>query len=184
MSGILIAGIGNLFLGDDAFGVEVVKRMLDCPLPDGVRVQDFGICGIDLTYALLDDIDLAILVDATQRGGAPGSLYVLDASSSLEPEGAAAQTSSSSALASPFLSPHEMQPDKVLHSVGLLGGTCKRVLLVGCEPQSFGTEDDQEGRIGLSAAVAASVGQAIKLIGSLIAEALKQQAEQSAATKS
>ena len=175
MSRILVAGIGNLFLGDDAFGIEVVQRMRGRSERRDVRIQDFGICGIDLTYALLEDIALAILVDATRRGGAPGSLYLLDASSSLQADEAPASGRSESP--SLLLSPHEMQPDKVLQTVGMLGGTCRRVLLVGCEPESFGTEFEQEGRIGLSATVAASVEQAITLIESLLDAAAKDQTE-------
>jgi hydrogenase maturation protease len=72
---ILIAGIGNIFFGDDAFGVEVAHRLVGRPQPEGVRVADFGIRGFDLAYALLEDYDLAILVDATPRGGPPGTLY-------------------------------------------------------------------------------------------------------------
>ena len=75
---ILIAGIGNIFLGDDAFGVEVARRLVRRRLPDGVRVVDFGIRGLDLTYALLDGYEAVILVDAAPRGGPPGTLYVLE----------------------------------------------------------------------------------------------------------
>jgi hydrogenase maturation protease len=75
---ILVAGVGNIFLGDDAFGVEVVRRLAERPLPEGVRVIDFGIRGFDLTYALLDGYETAILVDATQRGGQPGTPTIFD----------------------------------------------------------------------------------------------------------
>src|SRR3954447_4848965 len=75
---ILIAGVGNIFLGDDAFGVEVARQLAQRPQPEGVRVADFGIRGFDLAYALMDDLDLAILVDAIPRGGAPGTLYVIE----------------------------------------------------------------------------------------------------------
>ena len=75
---VLVAGVGNIFLGDDAFGVEVVRELARRPLPDGVRVVDFGIRGLDLTYALLDGYEAVILVDATPRGGPPGTLYVLE----------------------------------------------------------------------------------------------------------
>src|SRR5947209_3209759 len=72
------AGVGNIFLGDDAFGVEVAQRLARRPLPAGVRVVDFGIRGLDLTYALLDPYDAVVLVDAAPRGNAPGTLYVLE----------------------------------------------------------------------------------------------------------
>ena len=77
---ILIACVGNIFLGDDAFGVEVAQRLMRGGLPDSVRVVDFGIRGLDLTYALLDGYETVILVDATPRGGPPGTLYVLELS--------------------------------------------------------------------------------------------------------
>src|ERR1700734_1751902 len=85
---ILIAGIGNIFLGDDAFGSEVARRLAARPMPDGVKVVDFGIRGFDLTYALLDGSDATILVDATPRGGPPGTLYVIepDPGEAREPE--------------------------------------------------------------------------------------------------
>lgn len=164
MTRILIAGVGNLFLGDDAFGIEVIRRLRGQPQRDGVRVEDFGIRGIDLTYALLDGVDLAILVDATRRGAAPGSLYLLE-------PGQAAQLPPDAQQQAALFSPHEMQPDKVLRAVGLLGGQCTRVLVLGCEPESLGTEDGQEGRIGLSGVVAAAVGPAIVMIESLLDEA-------------
>jgi hydrogenase maturation protease len=75
---VLVACIGNIFLGDDAFGVEVAQRLAGRGLPEGVRVVDFGIRGLDLTFALLDDYEAVILVDATPRGGDPGTLYVLE----------------------------------------------------------------------------------------------------------
>src|SRR3954452_5244184 len=75
---VLVAGLGNIFLGDDAFGVEVVQRLARRPQPDGVRLVDFGIRGLDLTYALLDSCDAVVLVDATPRGGLPGTLYVIE----------------------------------------------------------------------------------------------------------
>src|SRR5439155_26353965 len=84
-SRILVAGIGNIFLGDDAFGVEVVQRLAQRPQPEGVRVVDFGIRGLDLVYALLDGCEAMILVDATPRGGQAGTLYVIEP----ESEGAA-----------------------------------------------------------------------------------------------
>src|SRR5947209_6163179 len=75
---LLVAGVGNIFLGDDAFGVEVVQRLLRRPQPDGVRVVDFGIRGLDLSYALLDGYEAVILVDAAPRGAPAGTLHVLE----------------------------------------------------------------------------------------------------------
>lgn len=154
---VLIAGVGNIFMGDDAFGVEVVKRLLDRELPDGVRVADFGIRGFDLAYALMDDHDVTILVDATPRGDAPGTIYTiepdLDEIDSLSDEEMAVET-------------HGMNPMKVLAMVKSMGAAPKRILLVGCEPATFGPE---EGLMGLSEPVEAAVDQAIIAIESLVA---------------
>jgi hydrogenase maturation protease len=157
VNSILVAGIGNIFHGDDAFGVEVVRRLAARALPEGVRLVDFGIRGVDLTYALLDGCETAVLVDAAQRGETPGTVSIV------EPE-------SSDEAASPedlMLSPHELDPAKVLRLVSALGGRCRRVLLVACEPQTLGGED---GAMGLSEPVAHAVGVAVEAIESLINE--------------
>ena len=133
---ILIACIGNIFLGDDAFGVEVARRLMPAaPLPDGVRVVDFGIRGLDLTYALLDGCDIAILVDASPRGHAPGTLYVI------EPDPPTSRTPSDSspertrAAGVPLVwTPTEWTPSKFLMSVADDGRPIFSVLVVGCEP--------------------------------------------------
>lgn len=151
---LLIAGIGNIFLGDDAFGVEVVQRLAQRALPEGVNVKDFGIRSYDLAYALMDDWDLAILVDALPRGGEPGTLYTL------QPEIAG----SSEMQATPDA--HSMNPVAVLQLVTAMGGTPSRLLVVGCEPASV--EPDAEGKIGLSEAVLAAVPEAVKVIEELI----------------
>src|SRR5262249_22472667 len=101
---VLIAGIGNIFLGDDAFGSEVARRMGKHPLPDGVRMVDFGIRGLDLAYALLEDLDATILVDAVPRGGPSGTLYVI------EPDPAAGEL----AAEDPVIEAHAMDPVRVL----------------------------------------------------------------------
>src|SRR4051794_37928486 len=105
---ILIAGIGNIFLGDDAFGVEVATRLAGRSRPEGVRVVDFGIRGFDLSFAMLDDDDVIILADAAPRGGAPGTLYVIepDPAESREPE-----------PGEMLIDPHAMDPAKVLRLV-------------------------------------------------------------------
>src|SRR5262249_6859554 len=102
---ILVAGVGNIFLGDDAFGVEVIERLAQRNLSPEVRVVDFGIRGLDLTYALLDGYDVAILVDASPRGGSPGTLYVL------EP---ALEESPKAGDAGALVEPHHMDPVKVM----------------------------------------------------------------------
>jgi hydrogenase maturation protease len=152
---VLVAGIGNIFLGDDAFGSEVARRMADRPLPDGVRVVDFGIRGLDLAFALMDEPAATILVDATQRGGAPGTLYLI------EPDAGAA-------TAPERPDGHGMDPARVLRLVSELGGRAGRVVVVGCEPATV--EESPDGAIGLSAPVEAAVEAAIEMIRSLAAE--------------
>jgi len=162
MPRILVAGIGNIFLGDDAFGVDTVQRLLRRPLPDYVRVVDYGIRGLDLAYALLDDYDMAILVDAVQRGESPGTLYVL------EPNLSEAADASQPVL----MDAHGMNPMQVLAMVRAMGGRPRRVLVVGCEPATLG--DELEGAMGLSDPVASAVDRAIGIVESLIAKAAQE----------
>jgi hydrogenase maturation protease len=154
---ILIAGIGNIFLGDDAFGVEVARQLARVSLGEGVRVVDFGIRGIDLTYALLDGCDVAILVDAVSRGAKPGTLYLIEPD--VEPE---AQRQQMSAFEG-----HDLDPAKVLKVVRQSGGTV-RVLLVGCEPTPFDPEQDVQ--MELSPPVRAAVDRAVERIESLVTQ--------------
>lgn len=157
---ILIAGIGNIFLGDDAFGVEVVRHLSQRPMPEGVRVRDFGIRGLDLTYALMEDYDAIILVDAAPHGENPGTLYVIEPH--ITDDGSESESD-------PLIETHGMNPMKVLRMVKAMGGTPKRLLLVGCEPATLGPE---EGQMGLSEPVQAAVGEAIVLVESLIHQLL------------
>jgi hydrogenase maturation protease len=153
---ILIAGIGNIFLGDDAFGVEVIRRLGNRKLPDRVKAIDFGIRGFDLAYALLDGADVTILVDACPRGGTPGSVYVIEPDlSSLD--GPEARQSSIDA--------HSMNPLNVIRMAKSMGGELKRILLVGCEPATLGPE---EGHMGLSRPVAAAVEETVGVVESLV----------------
>ncbi|HZT87769.1 MAG TPA: hydrogenase maturation protease [Stellaceae bacterium] len=156
MSHILIAGIGNVFKGDDGFGVAVAAALAPRPLPPEVRLVDFGIRGLDLVYALLDDCSAAILIDAVARGEPPGTLSII------EPEPGAAEE------AEALLAPHAMDPQRVLRLAALLGGGCRQVMLVGCEPLSFG--DPEFGAEGLSAPVAAAVPRAADLVEGLVRE--------------
>jgi hydrogenase maturation protease len=142
----LIAGIGNIFLGDDAFGVEVAKRLAVRSLPPGVRVVDFGIRGIDLAYTLLEDYDRVILVDAVQRGGRAGTVYVIEPR--LEDAGA--------------LQTHEMAPHQALAAARAMGASLTNVMIVACEPESFGS--DESPQMGLSPVVEAAVDEAVALI--------------------
>ncbi|WP_236792776.1 hydrogenase maturation protease [Amycolatopsis sp. GM8] len=147
MNGVLVAGIGNIFLGDDGFGVEVARQLADAGLPPSVRVADYGISGLHLAYELLDGYDTAILVDAAPRGGEPGTVYVIEPGDDA-PDGP--------------LDAHGMQPDVVLGLLRRLGGDTRRVLVVGCEPA------DVAERIGLSPRVAAAVPRAVELITELV----------------
>jgi hydrogenase maturation protease len=148
---ILVGGIGNIFFGDDGFGVEVVRQLAERRLPEGVRVVDFGIRGLDLAYAL-PDYDAAILVDVTARGGRPGTLYVIEPS----------------VHGSDAIDPHGMTPDRVLRWIDP-GRAPKFLRLVGCEPATFGAEGI--GAEGLSEPVRAAVHDAVVIVDQLIAEA-------------
>ena len=160
---ILIAGVGNIFLGDDGFGVEVARRLAARELPRGVRVVDFGIRGLDLAYTLLDGAhDVTILVDATPRGGAPGTVYLIEP----DPSGEADYAGQA-----PVLEAHGMEPMKVLRMVRWMGSEPKRMFVVGCEPLTLGPE---EGAMGLSAPVEAAVDEAVKLIESLVAKVVAE----------
>lgn len=151
---VLVAGIGNIFLGDDAFGVEVIKRLRDRVLPDGVTVADFGIRSYDLAYALMQDWDLVILVDAVPRGGDPGTLYTVEPKLSEEDDAIT-------------MDAHSMNPVSVLRLVQALGGQTARTLVVGCEPATV--EPDSEGNFGLSPPVGAVVDEAVSMVEELIA---------------
>lgn len=161
MSRILIAGIGNIFLGDDAFGVEVVRRLAQRCLPEGVEVRDFGVRGLDLAYALLDGWGAVILVDAVPRGGPPGTLYVI------EPELDESQPRPL-ADSGPMvfeLQPHQLDPARVLQMVQAMGGRVGCLRLVGCEPAPL---DSYDVLSGLSAAVSAAIDPAVLLVESLV----------------
>src|SRR5262249_34474398 len=154
---ILIAGIGNIFLGDDAFGSEVARRLESHSFPENVHVIDFGIRGFDLTYALVEGYDAAILVDATRRGGAPGTLYVIEP----DPE-----ETGGTVPPNLLIEPHGMDPVKVLRLAATLGQPPRRMLIVGCEPETFGTEE--EPATALSAVVERAVDDAIMLVDVLV----------------
>ena len=151
---ILVACIGNIFQGDDAFGCEVAKLLAGRFDRDAVRVVDFGIRGLDLTYALLDGPELTILVDVVSRGGAAGTLYTIEPD--LEKLGDSAW---------PMTDAHTMDPLSVLQTVKAMGGTLGRILLVGCEPEDLG---EAEGLMGLTPAVSAAVKQAAVIVESLV----------------
>jgi hydrogenase maturation protease len=150
---VLVAGVGNIFLGDDGFGVEVARRLQSAALPDDVKVADFGIRGVHLAYELLDGYELVILVDATPRGEQPGTLYVI------EPEPDEPDPDEV-----PALDAHGMDPAAVLNLLGVLGGHVDRLLVVGCEPAVA-----DEG-MTLSPPVEAAIDPAVTLVQDLINE--------------
>ncbi|GAA1084262.1 MULTISPECIES: hydrogenase maturation protease [Kitasatospora] len=149
---VLVAGVGNVFLGDDGFGVEAVRRLTGRRLPEGVEAADIGVRGVHLAYQLLDGYDTLVLVDATERGGTPGTVYLLEAPApgAVEPQ-------------APALDGHRMGPDAVLSLLATLaagtgGSPPRQVFVVGCEPETV-----EEG-MGLSAPVAAAVDEAVDVI--------------------
>jgi hydrogenase maturation protease len=151
---ILVAGIGNIFLGDDAFGVEVVSELLCRPVPDGVRVSDFGIRSYDLAYAMMDGYRATVLVDAVPRGEAPGTLYLI------EPDVEEISGCQN-------VDAHSMNPVSVLQLVRALGGQTGKLYLVGCEPEILESE-----QIALSPRVRAAVPRAVVMIETLIGRLL------------
>jgi hydrogenase maturation protease len=155
MSGtVLVAGMGNIFLGDDAFGVEVARSLAQRPLPAGVRVADFGIRGFDLAYAFMDGYETVILVDATQRGGAPGTIYVI------EPDREDPELEPSAEIEA-----HAMNSAAVFRLVKSMGGQLPRTIVVGCEPESLGGED---GAMGLTDPVQAAIMPAVLCIEEIL----------------
>ena len=157
---ILVAGIGNIFLGDDGFGVEVVRRLASRRYAENVRVADYGIRGFDLAFALLDDPAATILIDAMPRGGQPGTVYVL--APDLEDSASTAQPDH---IDGSFQG-HAMTPNSVFALVRTLGGTPRNVTIVGCEPLTFGPEN--EGSMELSEPVANAIPEAVTVVERLL----------------
>jgi hydrogenase maturation protease len=163
---ILIACIGNIFLGDDGFGVEVAQRLLarqTRQYPEGVQVIDFGIRGMELAYTLLEDYDTLVLVDAVPRGGSPGTVYLI------EPDLSGLSFQQGVDAGRVALDSHSMDPVKVLAFAHTLGARSMRTLLVGCEPAATSaSEGYEEMQMGLSEPVQAAVDEAIKMIDALV----------------
>ena len=160
MKRILVAGIGNIFFGDDAFGCEVANQLAHRPLPEGVRVTDFGIRSYDLAYAIMDGYDATILVDATPHGAEPGTLCLIEPDLKKLDE-----------LPEESVNAHGMNPVGVLQLVRSLGGTPRWLRVVGCEPALLELED---GAMGLSEKVKSAVAPAIEMIEGLICEILHE----------
>lgn len=158
MSGrILVAGIGNIFLGDDGFGCEVVRRLAEHELPENVEVRDFGIRGMDLAYALMDPYEVVVFVDAVPRGEEPGTVYLIEAE--VPDEGEVA------------LDTHGMDPVSVIRLARVLGAEVPRTLVVGCEPKLvLSGEDYDDMLMELSEPVQRAVGEAVKLVESVVEE--------------
>lgn len=163
---ILIACIGNIFLGDDAFGVEVAQRLARRTLPAGVQAADYGIRSFDLAMALLGGYDHVIMVDAAPRGGSAGTLYVI--------EPTLPQITEGTILPEPVaIETHGMGPERVLKLAAALGGKLPHVLIVGCEPSACVTEES-DMMAGLSPPVQAAIDEAIVLIESLVQRLLTE----------
>jgi hydrogenase maturation protease len=145
---VLVAGVGNIFMTDDAFGVEVVQRLLRTEMPAGVLVKDFGIGGIHLAYELLNGYDALVLVDAVPRNEPPGTLFVIEVDE-LADAGVA-------------MDAHDLDPLKVLILLDELDGHIDRVMVVGCQPASI---DDG---MGLTDPVAAVVDDAVRLVREVV----------------
>jgi hydrogenase maturation protease len=158
---VLVAGIGNIFMADDAFGVEVARRLAGRELPPGVEVGDFGIRGMDLMYALGEGYDAAVFVDAVPRGEPPGTLSVI------EPElenGDGPVT----------LDAHGMDPVKVLALARQVGSVPERILVVGCEPAVRMTGEEEEVVGELSEPVRAAIDDAVELVESVVGELFEE----------
>jgi hydrogenase maturation protease len=152
----LIAGVGNVFLGDDAFGVEVARLLAQRPLPDGVEVADFGIRGVHLVYELLNGCDLFVLVDAARRGYEPGTVTVLE----VDP----AQVVPSV----PVMDAHDLTPDAIFAMLAAMGGHPGRSLVVACEPADLGAG------MGLSDRVRAALPHAVSAVEEIVGQRQKE----------
>jgi hydrogenase maturation protease len=154
---ILVAGVGNIFLGDDAFGVEMVQRLRAVALPPEVTLADFGIRSFDLAYAMADGYDVIILLDATSRGDSPGTVSLI------EPE-----VEGFGGIGQP-LDAHSTNPERALQIASSLGGQLGHLYVIGCEPGVLETED---GQLGLSEQVEAAIPNAIQMLLTLLHELL------------
>jgi hydrogenase maturation protease len=161
-SRVLVAGIGNVFLSDDAFGVEVARLLSGRALPEGVGVEDYGIRGIHLAYDLLEGYGALVVIDAVPMGEPPGTLALIEPEPAVGPA-----TLRSSHFDGDGVSPldaHTMSPDIVLATLARLGGSVERIVIVGCQPGHLG-----EG-MGLSPAVREAVPAAVRLCLEVVAD--------------
>ena len=166
---VLVAGIGNIFMADDGFGVAVAKALGDRDLPPGVDVVDFGIRGMDLVFAMGEGYDVAVFVDAVPRGDEPGSLFVIEPQ--IQPDGEPV-----------MLDAHGMDPVKVLQLAGQLGPVPDRILVVGCEPQVRMSGDEEELVGDLSEPVRAAILPAADLVENLLGDLVAEDDSQNGGT--
>lgn len=162
---ILVAGIGNVFHGDDAFGVEVAKALMQQDWPEAVQIGEFGTRSYDLAYAMMDDYEAVVLVDAVGRDASPGTLFLIDPDLSALDE-----------LDGEIVNAHSMNPVRVLHLVQRLGGDLDEMslYLVGCQPAVLESEN---GQLGLSPPVKAAVPTAVDRVRSLVQDLLRKDRE-------
>lgn len=152
---VLVAGIGNIFQTDDAFGVEVAQQLATRTLPPGARVEDFGIRGVHLAYELLEGYDGLVIVDAVPMGEPPGTLALIEPDLDVAGSGTGETT---------VVDAHTMSPDVVLATLTRLGGSVAEIFIVGCQPANL------QGGMGLTPAVAAAVGGATQMCCRLVSE--------------
>ncbi len=159
---MLIAGVGNIFLGDDGFGPEVARRLAAAGLPHWVRVADYGTSGMHLAYDIAEGYQTTVLIDAAPRGGEPGTVTVIEVDRERQQDPG---TAGGTVAGGQLFDAHGMQPDVVLGVLDMLGAAAGRVLVVGCEPASvdYGME--------LSEPVARAVDEAVRVITELVADA-------------
>jgi hydrogenase maturation protease len=153
---ILVAGVGNAWLQDDAFGGECARRLEERGVPSGVTVMEFGTGGLDLAYEVMRGYDALVLLDASRQGGQPGTLYVIEPALS-DFEGGIEDGDA--------INPHGMDPATMLRFVNTIGGFSGKVVVIGCEPG----EVDEVG-LGLTPPVAAAVERAVELVGKTLEE--------------
>jgi hydrogenase maturation protease len=156
---ILVACVGNIFLGDDGFGVEVARSLAHRTLSSNVFVKDYGIRGFDLAYALLEPWTAIILIDALPRNDAPGTLYIV------EPDLSHMGNPTAPGME---MNPHGMDPVRVLNLTLTMGDILAPLFLIGCQPHDFG--DEINGRMGLSEPVQSVVEDASNMVEELIAK--------------
>lgn len=155
---VLVAGVGNIFLGDDGFGVEVVRNIPSSSFSSEVFVKDFGISSVHLAFELLNGYNYLVLLDAIQTGERPGTLSLIE----VDQQDVLANTTS-------IADAHTMSPTTVLKMLDEFGGRVGRVFVIGCEPKSL------EEEIYLSDVVAGAIPGAVEMLHELVSSLLNDQ---------